>query len=30
MRIETMPGEQFQFDWSDCNTFARCHRHRRQ
>lgn len=23
MRIETMPGEEFQFDWSDCNTFAR-------
>jgi len=23
MRIETMPGEEFQFDWSDCNTYAR-------
>lgn len=23
MRIETMPGEEFQFDWSDANTFAR-------
>jgi transposase len=23
MRIETTPGEEFQFDWSDCNTFAR-------
>ena len=23
MRIETMPGEEFQFDWSDCNYFAR-------
>jgi transposase len=23
MPIETTPGEEFQFDWSDCNTFAR-------
>jgi len=23
MRIETAPGEEFQFDWSDCNTYAR-------
>ena len=23
MAIETTPGEEFQFDWSDCNTFAR-------
>ncbi len=23
MRIETMPAEDFQFDWSDCNSFAR-------
>jgi transposase len=23
MRIETTPGEEFQFDWSDCNHFAR-------
>src|SRR6202050_469492 len=23
MSIETVPGEEFQFDWSDCNTFAR-------
>jgi len=23
MRIETMPAEEFQFDWSDCNYFAR-------
>lgn len=23
MPIETGPGEEFQFDWSDCNTFAR-------
>ncbi len=23
MPIETVPGEEFQFDWSDCNSFAR-------
>jgi hypothetical protein len=23
MRIETTPAEEFQFDWSDCNYFAR-------
>ena len=23
MRIETMPGEEFQFDWSDANSYAR-------
>jgi transposase len=23
MPIETTPGEEFQFDWSDCNRFAR-------
>ena len=23
MPIETVPGEEFQFDWSDCNPFAR-------
>jgi transposase len=23
MRIETNPGEEFQFDWSDCNHWAR-------
>jgi transposase len=23
MRIETTPAEEFQFDWSDCNTLAR-------
>jgi transposase len=23
MPIETVPGEEFQFDWSDCNRFAR-------
>jgi transposase len=23
MRIETGPGEEFQFDWSDCNPWAR-------
>jgi transposase len=23
MAIETTPGEEFQFDWSDCNRFAR-------
>ena len=23
MSIETVPGEEFQFDWSDCNSFAR-------
>jgi transposase len=23
MPIETMPGEEFQFDWSECNYFAR-------
>ena len=23
MPIETMPAEEFQFDWSECNSFAR-------